>query len=285
MLESASSLKLFLSVDLVGSTEFKTKHLSENLTSDKDWRSSIVECFERFNRALREHQKSYIELNYNYWKFLGDELIYYVDIKQPQTLVNGLKIFIDTIKEMRKFNPIKELPIKGTAWIAGFPVINMSFRNDYDNNNVGSFDFIGPSIDAGFRISKYSTADYLCITAELAYFLFQYMSKPNSDYHNKNLPLYFYKLENIKGLLEGELYPIYYIEISELQNKFNSMKGSKEANPKESLAYLDELFKSVNNELFFCKPYLLGDMDNVIFGDFPESHKRYIQTMAKELIS
>lgn len=171
---SKSELLMFLSVDVVGSTAYKYRYQNqkEGTKDAQPWFETFRRFYETFQEEIRfENITDYPELTK--WKSLGDELLFFAPITKPQDAVILLRAFDKAIVSYRsnqKFSSEK-LSLKGTAWLAGFPTINVRLTEPTD--------FIGPSIDAGFRISKFSTVSRLCISIELAYLVFDFL-RPES---------------------------------------------------------------------------------------------------------
>jgi hypothetical protein len=217
MVSNKKSLKLFISVDIINSTSYKHSYLKENYLSS-NWVDDFKEFYKDFPISF---QKQYITLDkkkllkdkkfkYPYiWKYLGDEIVFVVEIKR----FKYLSLHIEALKKaisQRNIKDTKVLKIKATAWLAGFPVVNQILGNYKVNkkNEVvkkTNFDFIGPSIDLGFRISKYSSERKLVISLDLAYLLAKLTLKEKS-YH-----FYFDKHKETKGIHDGK-YPIIWID-------------------------------------------------------------------------
>lgn len=57
------------------------------------------------------------------WKYLGDELIYSIAVSNPEEASSHTKRFLRTIRRAdTKLAEGHRLRLKGTAWVAGFPV-------------------------------------------------------------------------------------------------------------------------------------------------------------------
>ena len=78
---------------------------------------------------------------------------------------------------IKKFNGgNSSLRVKGTAWVAGFPVRNIELyipKNMHKNKAEPECvrDFLGPSIDLGFRLSKKASEARLILSPSLAYLI------------------------------------------------------------------------------------------------------------------
>jgi len=247
--------KLFFSVDLIGSTAYKAEQFTKELGFN--W----APAFENFYRdfPLQFNQKC---INKKIqqpvtWKFLGDEILFYASISTIQFLFELVISFADTIRE---YNDVAlkdcKMLCKGTIWSAGFPVGNIPYEYNHFGINgdpVTILDFIGPQIDAGFRITKFSTDDRLTISVETAYLLSYYKSKEHlkDDY----LPIKFLGNEVLKGVLNNTAYPIFYIELIQTrpEHKWVTICDSKEV-----YEYCE---KFIESSQFLRRPFIYTEID------------------------
>lgn len=217
------SLHLFFSVDFIDSTAFKSKvFLQKEL--DPSWSTQFLalrddfssDYLAQFNHLKKGYEPTILEAP-KVWKMLGDEVVFSVKILD----INTLWVYIETLMHaIDVYNDSGEraLEIKGTAWLVETPV-----SNTYINMNIvpamsieshsssilemdNSFDIIGPSMDIGFRIAKFSSARKLAISIELAYAL----TKETPTNHKK---FYFDGLKLVKGVLEHHKYPVIWLDI------------------------------------------------------------------------
>ena len=173
------------------------------------WLSPIADFFSQFSRifeecweatktaapAARPSEVSDREL----WKANGDELIYVKHIVDRRELFVCITSFLAAIKKYREeLRKTARLNVKGTCWTAGFPISNVEviFQRDVtksvkqyaDDARVHQFylrelwhsnrdksnlvrDFIGPSIDTGFRLTSLATPRKFPISIEVAWLL------------------------------------------------------------------------------------------------------------------
>ena len=216
-------LYLFISFDLVNSTEYKSKYPNE-------W----PEIFSKFYSIVEQECKDKFDnADVNIWKYIGDEILFYIFINDKEVLYNSLS-YIDeilsiSIKKINEYNKNTytnkhyeynknirlntndvELSIKSTVWIANL-VDNSKDTKDCKNiiiypKDTTSKDFLGNYIDTGFRISKFVTAGHIVISAELAYLLINMQKPYNSNLIIANLKIVGY--EFLKGIWNGKAYPI-----------------------------------------------------------------------------
>lgn len=189
------------------------------------------------------------------WKALGDELVFYSELRSQQDAVDLMEVFVQQVLYYR--NSIKEkhpqgyLDLKGSAWIAGFPVKNSIVFPE----TGGVVDFIGPSIDIGFRIAKYTSPDALCISVELAALLI--FSTIDS------FTLRFESTVQLKGVLNNKSYPLICIKPNQcVPTKDNQLACKEfelrtETPPQKLKAYCKE-FIDLHSD-FLSYPFIDGD--------------------------
>lgn len=155
------ALKMFLSVDLIGSTKLKhdenvlTKETSGKSLDDigASWFNSLIDFYggfeEKFTQAWSQAFSSdgiakthwSKDSNPSLWKVNGDELIYVLDISHPGQIVAALYAWKEALINYRQH--LKEIPsrldVKATAWMAGFPIGNheVAFWSDLSHADAG----------------------------------------------------------------------------------------------------------------------------------------------------
>jgi hypothetical protein len=200
-------LKLFMSLDIVGSTAFKQPLDLANDTADKSirWASTIQGFYNETNQVLNDHWTSLealgVRANFipgprpRLWKTVGDEVIFWKELTGDVELWLTISCWIKTIAKLRETfrddlgdREKSRLDVKSTLWIAGFPIRNRALVASQDQttpieelanfyNHIGKgrppvdVDFIGPGIDVGFRLSGLSSAKKMTISVDCAYLL------------------------------------------------------------------------------------------------------------------
>ncbi len=161
--------------------------------------------------------------NYSLWKALGDELIFKVEISHEREPAWYVAAFSKTIMKYsceiyEKHSYLengnqglrRKLGVKGTAWVAGFPVTNAVISvtyGDYERD-----DYIGPQMDVGFRLSKFSDRRKLIISVDLAYLLTEFVTE---------LKFYFDGRKPLPGVLDEQPYPIIWVSYGETRFSTN----------------------------------------------------------------
>lgn len=197
---------MFISFDIENSSIYKTKH-------KENWAETL--------RTILRHVINTFETSasggYDFWKLLGDEVIYTKKIYTLQEVADTLE---DVYSKMRFINQMIDdaiicdssasqiLAVKSTAWIC-----DVSTHTSLQSNNVYSeyeikdnrkqSDFAGADFDIGFRISHYSMKNRLMISCKLAYILFQ--TESLFQYAQKTKILDY---QTLSGVWNGASYPI-----------------------------------------------------------------------------
>lgn len=216
---SLNGLYVFFSFDLVNSTAYKTRNI-------ENW-PSLFSHFYEYAREIMNEKFQGVQL----WKYVGDEVLFFLKIREKQDLyflckkaVEVQSVVMDSIN--KSFPGSKGvLNIKSTIWSADVETIksgNIStIKNEtltleknliffHSNQNGINFDFLGPDIDIGFRISKFSEKNKLVVSAELAFILYklraEYEDANNSTRIEEQLKII--SFEDLKGIWNSRKYPI-----------------------------------------------------------------------------
>lgn len=239
-------VRLFLSVDLTGSTAFKHKN-----HNPLEW----IKVFQRFYKTFPSNVKfKYVSLcdttpyldptevadgAPKLWKTIGDEIIFTCRVTSLCHLSCAFRAFIETLNEFG--NEIKnnypDLNTKGNAWVASFPTPNVSLKplrmerkqgeapgdaltgdNEITSEEMEKevdetphlFDFLGKGIDAGFRISKNSEINKLTASPGLAILLCEAAESQITTGFTSNIRLD--EMQSFKGVANGFPYPVLTID-------------------------------------------------------------------------
>lgn len=271
---------LFLSVDIVGSTEYKQKN---------SWGNIFDTFYEQFNASFMDSLSNcnLVDPDNNipkpeFWKYLGDEVIYKVIIEDKKDLAYYLDSFKRALNDIRKkqFENIN-LDLKATAWTAGFPLKNSIIKTKipFDknmlvdkNNNIEKIntnnnhllynlvDYIGPSMDVGFRITKFSSKNKFIIGRSLTILLLE-------SGVTESFKIKFDGNKFIKGI--EDLYPIIWIDMQsdESKTKEDELIGKQLVNTNTLKEYLTSGIDDKN------KPYVINDI-NSISDEYLESYRK-----------
>lgn len=228
-----------MSVDLVGSTAFKSKY--GEVRDPKEpypiWLNRTKNFYRLFPQILVTHygeflsvlagSNSFKEYPPQVWKTVGDEIIFCVRLISLEHLACCIRAFIKALATYGKsINSLEaELDVKGCAWIASFPAPNVTIISAsrttidklitevggqlYEEDEIqadirpGSYDFLGKQIDTGFRISKFAQTHELALSVDLAWLLTLLRQRDLIDCH-----FTFRGREALKGVISGVPYPI-----------------------------------------------------------------------------
>lgn len=310
-------LRLFMSMDLVGSTALKQPQdgsvLSETPPSATDdlkdlgaaWildvagfyaevESLFIENWKKNTGRAQDDWSLDCQTQPVLWKRNGDELIYFKELKSSRDCFVCILSWKDTARtiseQIHKKN--SKLDVKASAWTAGFPLVNTEFvfnlnsagidNDDIDDpayqhyNNLNLWhskkspkglviDFIGPSIDTGFRISSKASPRKFMISIEVALILSLIQTPKN---WSKPM-LRFDRCEKLKGVINNEEYPLFWIDMydadsprrSNLTTCEDKIRGDGQNFPaiKE---YCEEFLEK--NRRYIIRPFILGDSESLL---------------------
>lgn len=225
------------------------------------------------------------------WKSLGDELIFTAEIRQRDSLACLLDAFRATlalaVANWRRQDGHPGLPLKGAAWLAGFPVGNGEIPL-FTPNSVrpgvvltDGRDYIGPQVDTGFRVKEHASPRRLALSADLAWLLVSSGAK--------HLPLYYEGELPLKGVIKGRPYPVVWIDCAEPRPESNQpvalhhyqdeLLGRKQVNHDLLKAYLKQWFEERKGSL--PVPFIHTDS----FEEFtpPSDYGKNLEAVRKEL--
>ncbi|MBS6506014.1 hypothetical protein [Streptococcus vestibularis] len=217
--ETQSFVYLFCSFDIVESTYLKS--------INPQW----AKLFNQFyDWSVRDLEK----LGFEFWKYVGDEVLFYKKLEKkdlenfhliPSKVFNSMNSIQNELHKEYQ-NTKMFLALKGTLWIS--KVIEPSLvdlnKSYFINDNIVIkklpklsysvlpqvfIDFLGPEIDLGFRISKFSMKNQLIVSAEFVQLHFE-ISR-NLDKHSAVLKENCYRLliqTKLKGIWHKREYPI-----------------------------------------------------------------------------
>lgn len=197
-------------------------------------------------------------------------MLWFTSLPNGDAAIATLRAFKGAIETYNRLldDTDKKVRLKGTAWIAGFPITHKEVKLP-----SGSFDYIGPYIDTGFRLSKFSSRMRMVVSVDLAWMILNCRTSLNED---KDLPLRFDSSESMKGVLGGRPYPIIWIQctspLEELEYKLCRTGDGKDW--KEGLEEFCRAFiKDTDEKIIF--PYIINDKI------FSEPHKSYFAWLEK----
>lgn len=243
---SDSQLRLFLSVDIVGSTALKGEanyqtiaaHLRvlqkaakakdldalpiEALPSldEYDWVAIQQNTFGDFHSEFSKTGQPDANSPYEVfpWKALGDELIYSIRLQSREQATKLVTSFIAALRLIdRQLSSKGRIRLKGAAWIAGFPIRNrivqipaptVFYKHSGDDVSFPypRDDFWGPDMDIGFRLSRCTFPGMCVASAGLVELL-------AADKSNDQVRFAHVGWEKLKGVWQERPYPVFWAEL------------------------------------------------------------------------
>jgi len=204
-----SSVAIFMSIDLSGSTAFKSEATTD--TEGPAW----VGAFEEFFREVPLIMMGQIAAAFIFeeqvpdcsvWKVIGDEIVFLAHPKsarQAQLLTNA---FYNTI--INYDNKIFErwpLRVRGCSWAAQISSRNRQIEipemmgSDSSQTYV---DYLGPDVDAGFRLAGCVGRGQLIVSSNLVQLLAG-MEEP------EGIRFHYVGRKVLKGVYKGRPYPLF----------------------------------------------------------------------------
>jgi hypothetical protein len=254
-----SHLRIFLSADIVGSTAYKQKTAVGSPGRPPAWFSLVLLFYKLAEQTFAEKWKDIAGPESTYdpelcgespelWKTIGDEVLFAKLVTHPGQIYLCLHAWIETLDILRSELRARGLDVKSTAWVAEFPLKNQEVvlfkkssgalaENDQDyfrqnHENLVKFydssasmkdvfiDYIGPSIDTGFRLGSFSSSRKLVLSVELAYILSNEESRDNTKRTyakgRNRLDELLFRYEGrfaLKGVLNSDPYPIIWLDL------------------------------------------------------------------------
>lgn len=239
-------LRLFLSVDIIGSTKYKSLDIEEWLPIIFDFYNDFPSVYQnKLDESPLKKDKKGKKAEYpNIWKAIGDELVFTVNLKDNSYIRYYIEAFRLAIREFSNKPRQKHkhtIGLKATAWIAGFPVINSKVPFEDKTKQI---DFIGPLIDIGFRLSQYATDRKFIISVDLAYLLLE-----KTDV---NLKFFFEGRKILKNVNLPKNYPIIWIDIyedDEFDKRESKLLKQEECGFEELRKYCEDFIISYGSKM------------------------------------
>lgn len=208
-------LRLFISIDMVGSTQFKAQHGFSGGGAG-GWLDTFRTFFTNLPLMV-EGQLGFAFLEreetpaVDIWKVMGDELLF---MAEPKSADEALFILRAVLKAMKLFEQqhYEKLPLrlKGTAWLARFGEENIELEVPELTTGEGPphVDYIGPDLDLGFRITKFARPALLALSLDLVEALMDSEEAGEIDFYRVGA-------EPLKGVMFGRPYPVVWMPDAE----------------------------------------------------------------------
>lgn len=295
-------LRLFLSVDLVGSTAFKARfgEARDQENGHPIWVNQIRHFYREFPKFVTtryertiigagEGYDIYDDFGPSIWKTIGDEILFCCRLKSVEHLASCVRAFLAALDDYGRYLDAENigLDVKGSGWLAAFPAPNISVEvsggpaGDQDqideefeiraDQEPSKFDFLGKGIDSGFRAAKHAASDRFTPSVELAWLLcdaaHQMTFPHNFAYHGRDV---------LKGVIENHPYPIISIDCErsvarrEVREHERTITGESFASPMHLRNYLGAFMAQENIEF-----PALSRHGAAFDGELPRSYKEF----------
>lgn len=213
----------------------------------------------------------------SFWKSIGDEVLFVKVLGDHRQVATTLTCWFRAVERIRTFLKAENssLDVKCTAWVAGFPYRNREVvigrypsqdsrrvENYYQEsgnllnqiytgeNTVGlSVDYIGPSIDTGFRLTGFSSSRKMVVSVDVAYLI----SMTSFDGEVERIDLNYDGSHALKGVIGGASYPVFWMNMSgshSLAVKEDKLRSQTVANREDVKEYCDAFYHEYSSFTF-----------------------------------
>jgi len=252
--------RLFVSVDIAGSTGFKQKFSKWVKVFDQFF-NDFPPLLQAYLDELPDHVRGKPAHAMRVWKYVGDEILFYTTIHTHEECLYHAHSVKQSIKEYEdQFWKQHPISLKCSMWSAGFPVRNSAVKLAYGDRIVT--DFLGPDIDLGFRIGQFADSRRIPVNAELAHLLRFASTTARSEHTRGILPILLYEQSvSLKGVLGGTPYPIIWIDrFDGKQTPEDKLLGVTRGGNTEAMAdFLDRFID--RHYPHIVKPFIVTDTD------------------------
>lgn len=240
-----------------------------------------------------------------FWKSIGDEVLFVKVLGDHRQVATTLKCWFLAVERMRSFLKAENasLDVKCTAWVAGFPYRNREVvigryprkggarvENYYKesgnllnaiygkNDTAGlSVDYIGPSIDTGFRLTGFSSSRKMVVSVDIAYII----SMTSFDGEVERIDLNYDGSHALKGVIGGASYPVFWISMSgshSLAVREDRLRAQTVANREDVKEYCDAFYQEYSS--FTFRPFIKGDVGQTM-AKMPHWYDEYHSLLVK----
>lgn len=300
-------VRLFLSVDLSGSTAFKNSKEGEarEAGATPNW----VTVFQKFYfdfpsffaSEFQQHKNDSVgdDMCPELWKAVGDELVFCGRVTNKKSCAVALDAFVRTLYTYREQLVLQgvDLNVKGAGWLAAFPEPNRTVQlrvkdgrsellpasealESCADEKPFEFDFLGKAIDTGFRVASNAQPDRFALSVQLARLLVS--SGPELGFGHQ------VRVERpsiLKGVNKDEPYPFLYIDTMEhlptqtaKQLEREVLSEDKAPNHAKLSEYLSAYCALVGTDEIMLKAD--NNADEV---DVPESYSKHKERISEHL--
>lgn len=208
-------LRLLLSVDMVGSTAFKQGQEAHAHSWPPAFQLFYSQVPKAFNRELAKLTGVLLGPQPSFWKGVGDELLFAKELTDYREALWTIHAWRQAIQASRSVisQAYPPLDLKSTAWLANFPITNAEI-----NLPNGAVDFVGPSVDVGFRLAALASPTRLVLSMGLAWLLAEALQ----DGAGEDCGRWTFHYDGptaLKGILGGGPYPVFSLDVRVVTDK------------------------------------------------------------------
>jgi hypothetical protein len=275
-------LCIFFSVDLEGATAYKVETRSKK--GDEDWCAVFEKFYKDFPEQLLGEYMPFSQSKATsgiddpikpcLWKFVGDEILFYAPLTDSRQTLEHVRAFGQAIVlyNKRLQGEHKSVRCKGTAWIGGFPIINrIVITPDFSNKSNLCVDFVGSSIDCGFRLAKFSSPRRLVVSMDLLWMFAESFLKCTPDKRYEGIKFRYHGEYELKGVFSGKRYPVFWYDLyrdgESIEDQWIHLPPP--CNCESLISYCQKIVKRIN-ENDFIRPFITDDPSG-LFGTRPDS--------------
>ncbi len=240
-----------------------------------------------------------------FWKSVGDEVLFVKVLGDHRQISTTLNCWFRAVERMRIFLKAENasLDVKCTAWVAGFPYRNREvvigrypvksgaqIENYYKESGnllnaiytktdggALSVDYIGPSIDTGFRLTGFSSSRKMVISIDVAHLI----SMTSFDGEVERIDLNYDGSHTLKGVMGGSPYPIFWINMSGKQSlavKEDKLRAQSTTNREDVKEYCDAFYQEYSS--FTFRPFIKDDVGQTM-ARMPSWYNEYHSLLVK----
>ncbi|MGD7108464.1 hypothetical protein, partial [Ralstonia pseudosolanacearum] len=145
----------------------------------------------------------------------------------------------------------------------------------------GIRDFIGPSMDTGFRVASVASPRRFVLSADLAFMLAHAAGNLPSTWPVEHLQFYYEGRKDLKGVTNGTPYPVFWVNavepdaLMEIEDKIEKRDPTEHSQVKTFC----ERFLEKNKDTHVMKPFIFKDSDS-LFKKVPPRHLEKLKKLS-----
>jgi len=266
---------------------------------------SVEQSWERLQKALGVG--SYLGAAPTLWKTVGDEVLFTKVISDHRQVLAIVRCWIDALQAMREFLAREgkgRLGVKSTIWLAEFPIrnkevvlsgdtfsqrgpiedyfaengriLNTYYLNGRKDINI---DYVGPSIDTGFRLTTQASARKLIISVEVAYILA--MAPRLANQVIVPVDLRYDGDVHLKGVMGGSGYPLFWIDLS-TDDSAAVLSDRLLGQDKRDRDLVSDFCRAFFNEKeYFISPPFIVSAEETVLTHYPDWYGERLDNLVK----